>query len=298
MTLRCARRFADWLAAKSIMVILLFLRIFPARPALDFVGAASRKIGPLTGRHRTAMDNLRHAYPEKSEKECREIALDMWENMGRLSAEYIFLDKMADFIGEGEVSSAVEWNGVDIFNRIRDGGKPTIFFTAHMGNFELLPITAKRFGLTMTTLFRPPNNPFVAEEVAKVRNMSMDNMLPSRVGASFTLARILENGGNIGALVDQKFQRGIRTTFFGRPCSTSPLLSKLARQFDCDIHPCRCLRLPGNRYRLEIMEKINPPRDDDGRIDAAGTAQLFNDIVEEWVREFPGQWMWFHRRWS
>lgn len=292
------KRPVDWLVAKLIMLVLKILRLFPAKPALNFVGAAARKIGPFLGRHRTALANLRQAYPEKSEEELRQIALDMWENMGKLAAEYVFLDRLAGFIGEGADSPNVEWKGIDIFNRIRDGGKPTIFFTAHMGNFELLPITAKQYGLSMTALFRPPNNQFIAEEVAKVRNMSMDNMLASRVGAAFSLARILDNGGNIGALVDQKFSQGVASTFFGRKCKTNPLLAKLARQFGCDIHPCRCLRLPGNRFRIEIMEKIDPPRDEDGRIDVQGTAQLFNDIVESWVRQHPGQWMWFHRRWT
>lgn len=292
------RRFQHWLTAKLVLLLLRFLRLFPARPALNFVGRAARAIGPLMGRHRTAMSNLRQAFPEKSEAECREIALDMWENMGRLAAEYIYLDRLATFVGEGEGSSTVEWRGIDVFNRMRDEGGAHIIFTAHMGNFELLPIAAKQYGMRITSLFRPPNNPYIAEELARVRNMSMDDLLPSRVGASFTLARVLDNGGNVGALVDQKFHKGIRTTFFGRPCNTNPLLAKLARQFDCDIHPCRCIRLPGNRYRIEIMERIEPPRDAKGRVDVAATAQMFNDVVEKWVREYPGQWMWFHRRWS
>lgn len=292
------RRFQNWLVAKLVLLVLRFLRLFPANSALSFVGSAARKIGPLLGRHRVAMDNLRKAFPEKSEAECREIALDMWENMGRLATEYIFLDRLAGLVGEGENSSNVVWKGIDIFNRIRDDDRPHIFFTAHMGNFELLPVTAKQYGIEITSLFRPPNNPFIAEELARVRGISMTNLLPSRVGASFTLARILDNGGNIGALVDQKFFRGVRTTFFGRECNTNPLLAKLARQFDCDIFPCRCLRLPGNRYQIEIMDRIEPPIGPDGKLDVAGTAQMFNDIVEEWVREDPGQWMWFHRRWA
>ncbi len=297
-TLVRLRRFQLWLVAKMIVLALRILRLFPARPALNFVGSSARKIGPLLGRHRVAMDNLRQAFPEKDEAECREIALDMWENMGRLAAEYIFLDRLSGFVSEGEGSKTVEWEGIELFERLRDDNRPHVFFTAHMGNFELLPVTARQFGLNITSLFRPPSNPFVAEELAKVRNMSTADFVPSRVGASFTLARILEDGGNVGALVDQKFQRGIRTTFFGRPCNTNPLLAKLARQFECDIHPSRCLRLPGNRYRIEIMEKIDPPMGPDGRLDVAATAQMFNDVVEQWVREDPGQWMWFHRRWE
>ena len=99
-------------------------------------------------------------------------------------------------------------------------------------------------------------------------------------------------------LVDQKFSRGIPTRFFGRLCETSPLVPKLARQYECDVYPARTIRLPGNRFRLELEEKLLLPRDGDGLVDLAATAQLLTDVVERWVREDPGQWMWFHKRWK
>src|SRR5690606_10371733 len=123
--------------------------------------------------------------------------------------------------------------------------KPHIIFTAHLGNFELLPVAGATFGMKVTALFRPPNNPYIADYILSTRQSTMGGLLASRKGASFALARILENNGTIGALVDQKFMHGLRTTFFGRPCETSPLLPKLARQYDCDVYPARCIRLPG-----------------------------------------------------
>ena len=112
------------------------------------------------------------------------------------------------------------------------------------------------------------------------------------------MSAILEKGGNVGALVDQKFAGGLHTTFFGRPCETNPVVPMLARRFDCDVHPARCIRLPGNRYRLEIQEALELVRDADGDIDIDASTQLLNDVVEGWVREDPGQWMWFHKRWT
>ncbi|RWE71727.1 MAG: lipid A biosynthesis lauroyl acyltransferase, partial [Mesorhizobium sp.] len=115
---------------------------------------------------------------------------------------------------------------------------------------------------------------------------------------SFALAAILEKGGNIGVLVDQKFSGGVETTFFGRPCQTNPMLGMLARHYDCDVYPARCVRLPGNRFRLEIEDKLDLPRTEDGSVDVDATTQLLTDVVERWVREDPGQWMWFHKRWE
>ncbi len=126
----------------------------------------------------------------------------------------------------------------------------------------------------------------------------MGSLLASRAGVAFTLARILDGGGNIGMLVDQRFMNGVPTTFFGQPCESSPLLPRLARQFECDVYPARCIRLPGNRFRLEISDRIVLPRNEAGRVDVNAAAQMLNDIVEGWIRETPGQWMWFHKRWK
>ncbi|RUV26896.1 lipid A biosynthesis lauroyl acyltransferase, partial [Mesorhizobium sp. M1A.F.Ca.IN.022.04.1.1] len=70
------------------------------------------------------------------------------------------------------------------------------------------------------------------------------------------------------------------------------------RHYDCDVYPARCVRLPGNRFRLEIEDKLDLPRTETGSVDVHATTQLLADVVERWVREDPGQWMWFHKRWE
>jgi KDO2-lipid IV(A) lauroyltransferase len=288
-----------WLTAQIALLALRLLRQLPADRALDFADRAARRIGPWFGRHHVALDNLRKAYPEKTENEVQTIASDMWGNMARLGAEYIFLDTLFDYDDqEPDAPSRIEVAGLHHFKRIAQEGRPNILFTAHLGNFELLPIAGAAYGMKVTALFRPPNNPYIADYILSTRRSAMGDLLPSQKGSAFALARILEANGTIGILVDQKFRYGIRTQFFGRECETSPLLPKLARQYDCDVYPARCVRLPGNRFRLEIEEKIELPRDGDGKVEVVATAQLLNDVVERWVREDPGQWMWFHKRWG
>lgn len=126
----------------------------------------------------------------------------------------------------------------------------------------------------------------------------MGTLVPSHAGSSFTLARKLDEGQGIGVLVDQKFKKGLNTTFFGQPVKTNPLLAKLVRQFGCEVYPARCIRLPGNRFRLEIEPAVTIPRKEGGSVDVEATAQLLNDTVERWVREYPGQWLWYHDRWQ
>ncbi len=287
-----------WLVAQIARACLAVLRLLPPDRALGVADRFARRVGPWFGRHRTAIENLTLAYPEKNGAEIEAIASDMWGNMARLAVEYVFLDELFDYSPADAEPGRVEIVGNHIFDRIAAERKPHIFFTGHIGNFELLPVCAAAYQMQVTALFRPPNNPYIAEYVFKTRRSSMGGLLASKRGAALGLARILEQGGNIGLLVDQKFANGVATSFFGRQCETSPLLPKLARQYDCDVYPAHCVRLPGNRFRLTLEEKLDLPRDGEGWVDIERTAQLLTDVVERWVRAEPGQWMWFHKRWK
>jgi KDO2-lipid IV(A) lauroyltransferase len=295
---RQLRQLNYWLVARAAMLIISVLRLLPADSALNFADRVARRVGPWVGRHGVAVDNLRKAYPEKSDSEIQAIASDMWGNMARLAAEYIFLDALFDYNPAAARPGRVEVKGTEHFVEIAGEQKPHIVFTGHLGNFELLPVAAATFGMNITALFRPPNNPYLADYILSTRRSTMGSLLPSSTGASFALAGVLENGGNIGVLVDQKFSNGLDTKFFGRPCQSNRVLATLARHYDCDVYPARCVRLPGNRFRLEIEDKLTLPRTTGGSVDVHATTQLLNDVVERWVREDPGQWMWFHKRWE
>ncbi|MBX5202947.1 lipid A biosynthesis lauroyl acyltransferase [Rhizobium sp. NZLR1] len=292
------RHFQQWLVAQVMFGFLNFLKLFPADGAIRFADRTMRRLGRLTSRHRLMLTNLRNAFPEKSEAEIEEIALASWGNMGRLAAEYVFLDQLFDYDPEKLEPGRVEVSGIPIFLDLRDNPRPFIVFTGHTANFELLPVAGAAFGLHVTVLFRPPNNPYIAKKVFDFRSARMGKLVPSHAGSSFALARQLEAGQGVGVLVDQKFRKGLKGIFFGREVKTNPLLPKLVRQFDCEVYPARCIRLPGNRYRLEIEPRLDMPRDARGTLDLPAAAQLLNDKVESWVREYPEQWLWYHDRWQ
>ncbi|MGN6550087.1 MAG: lipid A biosynthesis lauroyl acyltransferase [Pararhizobium sp.] len=293
-----ARRAKDWTIAQVVFAILAVLARLPADSAIAFVDRTARRIGPLTSRHKLALANLGLAFPEKPEAEREAIAREMWASMARLAAEYVFLDQLFDFNPEKNGEGRIEVEGVPVFVDLLENPRPFIVFTAHTGNFELLPIAAATFGLDVTALFRPPNNPYIAKRLFSARRTRSGALVPSHAGAAWNLARALERGGGVGVLVDQKFRKGAKTLFFGAKVRTNPLLAKLVRQYDCEVFPARCIRLPENRFRLVIEPAIGIPRTSDGTVDVQATAQVLNDKVEAWVREYPGQWQWFHDRWN
>lgn len=276
---------------------LALIQMLPMRSAMNIIAAITVFIGPLTARQRIALDNLRRAFPEKSDEDINAICKAMWRNTGRLAAEYIFLDQLFDYDPDAP-TGRIEVEGRDIFERLQQEGGRYVFFTGHTGNFEFLPICAATFGLNMTALFRPPNNPIIAKRLLQARKTASGQLVPSKAGAAWALASALDKGVSVGALVDQKFKRGRLTSFFGRPVRTNPLVPKLARQYDVPVYPARCVRLDGNRFRLELEEALDLPRTSTGDIDIDAACQMMNDTVERWVREHPDQWMWFHRRWQ
>ena len=123
-------------------------------------------------------------------------------------------------------------------------------------------------------------------------------LIASGQGSSVQLMQALEAGEHVGLLVDQKFKRGIQIPFLGKDAPTNTLLAKLARRDDCPVHGARSVRLPNGRFRLEITNELELPRDENGDVDIRGTTELITGIIEGWVREYPDQWLWMHRRWG
>jgi len=290
--------FRDWLVAQFIFLALKLLRLIPMETAIRIFERSARWLGPKLSRHKVAMANLALAFPEKSLKEREKIASDSWAQIARGIVEYGYLDTILDIDENNLDTGRIEIKNVETYYKLRDDGLPAIIFAGHLGNFELLPMGAAQFGLDLQALFRAPNNKYAAAKIADARKQAAPSLVASGKGASFQLMSALDRGAHVGVLVDQKFRRGIQVPFFGHDAPTNTLLAKLARRYDCPVHGARCIRLPNGRFRLEITDELVLPRDKDGDIDIRGTTELITNVIEGWVREYPEQWLWIHRRWG
>lgn len=275
-----------------------FLRLLGPERASNLGAAIGRTIGPLMPVHRVALNNIREAFPGMDEKRVREIAIGAWENLGRTGTEYAHLDTLFDYdYFAPNPDGRTEVAGIEHFIALRDDEKPGIVFSAHLGNWELPAICAARYGLDTTAVFRAPNDPAIARVVMEIRGRTMGNLEAARQGAAFAMSSVLERGGHLGMLIDQHFTRGVPLEFFGRRAMTNPVLGKFARKYDCPVHGVRVIRLPNYRFRIELTPPLDLPRDSEGHIDPAGAMAAMTAVVEDWVREYPEQWLWMHRRW-
>jgi Kdo2-lipid IVA lauroyltransferase/acyltransferase len=274
-------------------------RLTNRRRAANFAAAVMRRTGPLLPEHRIGREQLHAAFPEKSAAEIEQILAGVWDNLGRVAAEFVHLDEFRVVGPQSNDPNAVilEPKMLERCQRLI-AGRATLSFACHSANWEISGIVAKQLGANSAVLYRKPNIAAVDDAVIKLRSDVMGRMIPTGLDAPVRLAHLLQDGVHVGMLVDQHYTKGVDVTFFGRTCKANPLIAMLARQVECPILGLRVIRLPdGNRFRGDITEPIDPPRDADGRIDVAATMQKITSVIEGWVREYPEQWLWLHRRW-
>lgn len=282
------------------IALLRATRLFDSDKTADFFGRAALFIGRRLREDRIGRENLKAAFPEKSPQEIETILAGVWDNLGRVGAEFAHLDHIWDYDPEHpEKPARVEFNArtKELFDLLRDDGKPAIFFASHLGNWEIPALAAVAHGLDAAILFRRPNSEAADRAIERTRAVKMGTLIPAGPAAPFKLGQALQNGQHVAMLVDQWFGNGIEVTFFGRKTKANPTLARLARQVECPIHGVRIIRLPNHRFRAELSEEVKPVRDASGQIDIQGTMQAVTDVVEGWVREYPDQWLWLHRRW-
>lgn len=286
------RRFGEALLAALVRALFAALRALGPDRASALGGWVARRVGPWTRNHRHAVANLRLAYPEKSDAEREALARDAWENLGRTSCEYPHLGAIFD-------PSRVELDAASLrrFEAVRAEGKPILVFAAHLANWELPAVAAHRLGQPAAILYRTPNNARIAADVVRMREPIMGRLIPANLMAPIRLAEAFDEGLSVGMLVDQRFGRGPRVPFFGHKAASNPLLPRLARRTGARVHGLRAVRLDGARFRLELTEALDLPRDASGKVDVEAATAMLNRVVEGWVRENPGQWLWMHRRW-
>ncbi len=281
-----------------IRALFAFLRLLGAERSSDLGGWLLRTVSPLIPVNRVALANIRAAFPEKDETEVRRIARGAWENLGRTAAEYAHLKTLFDYdYLNPDAPSRVEVSGIEHFIALKDDDRPGLIFSAHLANWELPAICAAAYDLETTAVFRAPNDPAIAAIIHEIRSGAMDGLAAAKQGAAFAMQGVLERGGHLGMLIDQHFTRGVVVPFMGRPALTNPILGKFARRFECPVHGVRVVRLPNQRFRLELTPPLDLPRDEAGEIDVEGAMAMMTAVVEGWVREHPEQWLWMHRRW-
>jgi KDO2-lipid IV(A) lauroyltransferase len=216
----------------------------------------------------------------------------MWDNLGRVAAEYPHLQKIRVFEPDGRV----ETHGFEHIEQAVAAGRRMIVFSGHIANWEIGSLAGVQYGISVAQIYRASNNPLVDRLIARLRG-DRDEFIPKGPVAARRAIAALHRGVHLGLLADQKMNDGIPVPFFGRPAMTTSALAFLALRFDCDVFPLRVERLTGARFRVRVFPPLVLPRGGDRHADAAALMAQVNQTLEGWIRDRPEQWLWVHRRW-
>jgi Kdo2-lipid IVA lauroyltransferase/acyltransferase len=287
----------DRVRGRVIKWLLRILRRTNPDRSSEFCGGMARRFGPWLPAHRIGRSNLRAAYPDRDTAWIEATLRDAWENLGRVAGEYVHLVRLWDYDPEHPDTGRIRTDSGALFEQLRNDGKPALCFAAHLGNWELPAVAAAAHGLPSAVVYRMPNNKAVAKEITRIRAPLMGRLIRTRAQAALEMAAALDAGEHLGMLVDQHFSRGVDVTFFGRRCKANQSIARLARRFDCPVIGVRVIRHPYQRFEIVAEGPFDLPRDAAGEVDVLAATQMITDVVERWIREHPGQWLWFHRRW-
>ena len=285
-----------------LRAIIILVRLFPLDTGRELSANAWRVLAPRGRRHRRAMENLAVAFPEKSEAERHAIAVAMWENLGRVMAETMQLDRI---LKEPE---RIEIENPELLARYVGKMGSAITCSLHMGNWELAMWPLTRIGAKPAGVYRLVDNPYVDLYLRSQRKelypgglFARGNATTSAMKGGHDTARMIgsyvRQGGRLGFLADLYDRRGEAVPFFGKPARSTVVPVMLARRLGTRLWVGRCIRV-GKESRFKVrMREVKVPWTDDPNADAKAALTEMQAQFEAWVRETPEQWMWSNRRW-
>ncbi|MBI1246098.1 MAG: lauroyl acyltransferase [Alphaproteobacteria bacterium] len=279
--------------AALVLVCYGVLKVMPLDMASALGGFVARVLGPRIGLSNRARRNMRRFMPELGEAGIEKAVVEMWDNLGRLAAEYPHLD---DIRIDG-AAPRVEIVGHEHVRAAQAAGRPAIFYGAHLANWELGAMLTTRFGTPLHVIYREANNRYVEALFRSRRSRTAGGMIPKGKKGARMAIDALRKGEWLGMLLDQKMNDGMPVPFFGVDAMTAPALATLALRFNCAVLGARLERLGGARFRIEIQPPLELPNSGDRTVDQFAIMRTVNAEIERWVRARPGQWLWLHRRW-
>ena len=276
------------------IAFIFFHHILPFKTSVSLGGWIGRKAGPLLPLSKRARASLKKCFSHLTPLEIESIVRDMWDNYGRLAAEYA----NADAFWDGKTLRNIEIKGIENLKHFQNDGKPGIIFTAHTGNWQMITLAAQSVGFDLTQMYRPANNPWVDALMLRCQKFAVKNVITKRKGGPKDLLSLLRNGDHALLLVDQKMGEGISVPFLGRNAMTAKGVARMYLNQDCPLLPARSERLHGSHFRVTFYPPIEFTPQGDQKQDMYDLLLKINTMIGEWVKERPAQWLWVHRRWD
>ncbi|MGB4106974.1 MAG: lipid A biosynthesis acyltransferase [Alphaproteobacteria bacterium] len=266
--------------------------LLPPVTASNFGGFIGRTVGPRLAASRKAHRNLDAAIPGISAVEKQKIITQMWDNLGRVMAEYPHLEAIA--------RTRVTIVNEEIIKKIVDAAQGAVFVAAHQGNWEVDMTTLHvRFNVIPSLTYRAPNNPMTDRLLERARTLGgRIKAIPKARSSGRDLMNVMRHKEYLGILIDQKYHEGIAVNFFGRPAMTNPVAVMLCQKYNTSLIPVQNRRTGPAQFEVTAYPPVALFGDNGEALPVETVLATINGMIEEWIRQEPGQWLWLHRRWD
>jgi Kdo2-lipid IVA lauroyltransferase/acyltransferase len=248
--------------------------------------------GPWFRWHRRLRDNLAIALPQASPERVEALARAAWGSFGATLAENAHFTTIADRRFDEHVEVVLS-PGVEA---CRDRGRPLIFVTAHLGNWEISAAAARRLGLPLTVVYSRQANP-IAEWLVQRRRRELGCGFLAADDSIRPLLNELRAGRSIGLLVDLRVESGEPVPFCGHDTATTTVPARLALKFGCPLVPVRVERIRPAHLRVTLYDPVLPEPAATPDAQARRMMAAVNALFESWIVARPHEWQCFQNRW-
>ena len=274
-----------------IIIFFLFFKIFGFRISSTVSGKIFEIIGPLFRSKNLIHSNIKKAIPNSNYEELNKITKLMWNNYGRIFAEYMFIKEFR----LGKLKSKIKIEGQEILDDIKKHNKQVVFISGHFSNFELMAMHLENSGIKLSAIYRPLNNIFLNKIMERIRKKYIcKNQIKKGIGGIKKLINLKKSNYSTALMIDQRVSEGIKSNFFNNEALTRTIPAQLVKKFKIPIVPIFIERINNLNFKITI----NKPITFSNETSIKNITDELNQILEKMIIKKPEQWIWSHNRWK
>ena len=272
-----------------ILPVLLFFKILGLKVSSFIGGKLFQIVGPIFRSRNIIQKNIMRAFPNIDNGNLNLIISSMWNNYGRVFAEYMFIER---FRNKNEY---IVVNGKEILENIKKNNQKVIFISGHFSNFELMAMEIEKSGINLAAIYRPLNNIFLNFIMERIRKKHIcKNQIKKGIGGVKELVRLNKNGYSTALMIDQRVSEGIKSPFFNEKAFTTTIPAQLVKKFNIPVVPIFIERIDNIKFEMTVYNSISFSENDT----TEDITLRLNKILEKMIIKNPKNWIWSHNRWK
>tara|TARA_B100000614_G_C14442889_1_gene450982 strand:- start:35 stop:895 length:861 start_codon:yes stop_codon:yes gene_type:complete len=276
-----------------ILVIIFFIifKIIGPNLSSSFSGKIFEIIGPMFRSKKIINRNIKKALPEINSQNLERIIKSMWNNYGKIFAEYMFIKNFR----EGNLFSKIKVDGQEILEEIKKNKKQVVFISGHLSNFELMALYIEKSGINLAAIYRPLNNLYLNPLMERIRKRYICKyQIKKGIGGMKKLVHLKKNNFSTALMIDQRVSEGILSKFFNQEALTTTIPAQLVKKFNIPVVPVYIDRINGLNFKITIKNPIFFSKEKSVK----NITDELNLELEKMIIKKPENWIWSHNRWK